>query len=246
MADNDQFRVLGARAQDGAIPAEYDEGLRGFMLRVYNYMAIGIGVTGVVALAFGMAMESNVALQQLMLGTPLKWVIMFAPLAFILVLSFGIHKLSVPAATGLFYLFATVMGVSISWIFLVFTNESIAQLFFVTAIMFGALSLYGYTTKRDLSGLGQFMFMGLIGVIIAVIVNLFLQSSALAFAINIIGIIVFAGLTVYDNQRLKQEYYQLSGDGTMLGRAAIFGALSLYLNFVNMFMMMLQLLGSRE
>jgi FtsH-binding integral membrane protein len=171
---------------------------------------------------------------------------MLAPLAFVLFLSFRVHKMSLGAAQIAYWSFAVVMGASLSSIFLVFTGTSIAQVFFVTAIAFGGLSLWGYTTKKDLSGWGTFLIMGLIGIIGAALINLFLQSSALQFALSVIGVMVFAGLTAYDTQRIKDIYFEVAGDATATGRAAIMGALSLYLDFINMFTMLLQLFGRRE
>jgi FtsH-binding integral membrane protein len=171
---------------------------------------------------------------------------MLAPLAFVFFLSFRIEKMSVGAAQLTFWLFAAVMGVSLSSIFLVFTGQSIAQIFFITAATFGALSLWGYTTKRDISAWGSFLFMGLIGIILASIVNIFLQSSGLQFAISVIGVLVFAGLTAYDTQRIKDGYFMVAGNAEAMGRSAIMGALALYLDFINMFMMLLNLFGNRE
>ena len=243
MADyRDQIQ---SRAQAGVRP-EIDEGLRSYMLGIYNYMATAIGVTGVAA--FGMATwaSNNPAVAQALYNSPLKWVIMIAPLAFVLVISFGINKLSRSAATMTFYAFAAVMGISMSWIFMVFNLPSIVQTFFVTAASFGALSLYGYTTRRSLSGMGSFLIIGLFGIILASIINIFVGSSALAFAINIIGLLIFAGLTAYDTQRLKHMYDAVAGNAEMVAKSSIMGALSLYLNFVNMFMFLLQFMGSRE
>ena len=225
---------------------DIDQGLRSYMLGIYNYMASAIGVTAVAA--FGMATwaSNNADVANILYNSPLKWVIMLAPLAFVMVISFGINKLSKSAATGVFYAFAAVMGVSMSWIFLVFNVPSIVQTFFVTATAFGALSLYGYTTKRSLSGMGTFLMMGLFGLIIASVVNIFMQSGALAFAVNVIGVLIFAGLTAYDTQRLKYQYDAVAGSAEMIAKSSIMGALSLYLNFVNMFMFLLSFLGNRE
>ena len=216
------------------------------MLGIYNYMATAIALTGVSALGMANWAQSNPAVASALYNSPLKWVIMLAPLAFVMVISFGINKLSRSAATGIFYLFAAVMGVSMSWIFMVYTSASIAQTFFVTAASFGALSLYGYTTKRSLSGMGSFLIMGLFGLIIASLVNIFLASSALAFAVNVIGVLIFAGLTAYDTQRLKHMYDSVAGNAEMVAKSSIMGALSLYLNFVNMFMFLLSFMGNRE
>ena len=221
--------------------AQIDTGLRAHMLRVYNYMASGVALTGIVA----MAASSSPALMNAIFGTPLMWVVMLAPLAFVMVLSFGIHRLSLFASQALFWLFAAVMGLSLSTIFLIYTGESIARVFFITAAAFGALSLYGYTTKRDISGWGSFLFMGLIGIIIAGVVNLFMQSSAMQFAISVIGVLVFAGLTAYDTQKIKNEYSELH-DYETSGKLAFMGALRLYLDFINLMMMMLHLFGNRR
>ena len=251
MANYDQERLhqveLGRRA-DMAI----DQGLRSYMLSVYNYMAMALALTGLVALgAYNMAVVETPAglafseFGQAIYASPLKWVVMLAPLGFVFFLSFRIQKMSLTAAQATFWLFAGVMGLSLSSIFLVYTGESITTTFFVTAAAFGSLSLYGYTTKRDLTGMGSFLFMGLIGVIIAMVVNLFLQSSALQFAVSVIGVLVFAGLTAYDTQRIKGMYYE--GDSVAAsGKKAVMGALSLYLDFINMFMFLLQFLGSQR
>jgi FtsH-binding integral membrane protein len=229
--------------------AAIDEGLRKHMLRVYNYMTLGLALTGAVAFA----MANVPALRSILYTTTatgwqptiLAYVAMFAPLAFVLVLSFGINRLSFGTAQILFWAFAGVMGLSLSSIFLVYTGSSIARVFFITAASFGALSLYGYTTKRDLSAMGKFMFIGLIGVVIAMIVNIFLQSSALQFAISVIGVLVFAGLTAYDTQRIKEMYLAVDSS-EIAGKKAIMGALSLYLDFINMFLFLLQLFGNRQ
>src|SRR3954468_6940603 len=235
------YRTDPRFAQPGlAVPAT-DEGLRSFMLSVYNYMGLGLAITGVVAFA----VASSPAIYMPIFTSPLKWVVMLAPLGFIFFLSARIQSMSVSAAQITFWLFAAVMGISMASIFLVFTGESIARVFFVTAATFGAVSLYGYTTKRDLSGVGSFLFMGLIGIVIAGLVNLFLASSALQFAISVIGVLVFTGLTAYDTQRLKEEYNEGYGSES-LGKMALMGALSLYLDFINLFTMLLQLFGQRE
>jgi FtsH-binding integral membrane protein len=237
---------VGASRADAGV---YDEGLRAYMLQVYNYMAIGLAVTGLVAFgAFSMAIDGSgqlTAFGQAIYVSALKWVIIFAPLAMVFLLSARIGSMSQSGAQLAFWVFAALMGLSLSSIFLVFTGTSIARVFFITAASFGALSLYGYTTKKDLSGWGSFLFMGLIGIIIASIVNLFIGSSALQFAVSVIGVLVFAGLTAYDTQQIK-EMYDVNDDGTVSGRKAIMGALRLYLDFINLFMMLLQLFGNRE
>jgi len=221
--------------------AAIDEGLRAHMLRVYNYMGLGLVVTGVVA----MLVASTPALYVPIFSTPLKWVVMLAPLAFVLFFSFRIESMSSSTAQTLFWAFCAVMGLSLASVFLVFTGVSIARTFFITAAMFGATSLYGYTTKRDLSGFGGFLMMGLIGVIIASIVNIFLGSSALQFAISVIGVLVFVGLTAWDTQNIRQQYLDYS-DEEVRSKLAVFGALSLYLNFVNIFQLLLSFTGERE
>jgi uncharacterized protein len=244
MADlrNYQTRAAMAGTQAGA---EIDAGLRSYMLRVYNLMALGLAITGVAAYGTYAMAASNPAFAQLLYTSPLRWVIMLAPLGLVFFLSFRIQNMSVSAAQTTFWAYAALMGVSLSSIFIVFTGQSIVQTFFVTAASFGALSLYGYTTKRDLSAMGSFLFMGLIGLIIAMVVNIFLASSALQFAISAIGVLIFAGLTAYDTQQIKEMYYE--GDGSdAAGRKAIMGALRLYLDFINMFMFLLQFMGNRE
>lgn len=222
-------------------PAAIDEGLRAHMLRVYNYMGLGLVVTGVVA----MLVASTPALYVPIFSTPLKWVVMLAPLAFVFFFSFRIESMSSSTAQTLFWAFCAVMGLSLASVFLVFTGVSIARTFFITAAMFGATSLYGYTTKRDLSGFGGFLMMGLIGVIIASIVNIFLGSSALQFAISVIGVLVFVGLTAWDTQNIRQQYLDYA-DEEVRSKLAVFGALSLYLNFVNIFQLLLSFTGERE
>jgi uncharacterized protein len=222
-----------------------DEGLRAHMLRVYNLMAIGLAITGIAALGTATLAMSNPAFAQLIYVSPLKWVVMLAPLALVFFLSFRIHSMSVSTAQTTFWGYAALLGVSLSSIFLVYTGASITQTFFITATTFGAMSLYGYTTKKDISSWGSFLFMGLIGLIIASIVNIFMQSGALSFAISAIGVLVFTGLTAYDTQKIKESYYE-GDDSDTAGRKAIIGALELYLDFVNLFLMLLRLLGNRE
>ena len=237
------FRTDPRFAQPGlAVPAT-DEGLRSFMLSVYNYMGLGLAITGIVALA----VASSPAIYVPIFTTPLKWVVMLAPLGFVMFLGARIQSMSTSAAQITFWLFAAVMGISMASIFLVFTGESIARVFFITAATFGAVSLYGYTTKRDLTGMGSFLFMGLIGIVIASLVNMFVGSTALQFAVSVIGVLVFTGLTAWDTQRLKNEYLGgLQMGGELVAKGAIMGALSLYLNFINLFMMLLQLFGNQR
>lgn len=256
--DNDYVRFGSAAGH--ADVAAIDEGLRAYMLRVYNYMAIGLAITGVVALVVAMmAVTDNPSQAAARMGngkmltslgvalysSPLKWVVMLAPLGMVFFLSARIGKMSVAGAQMAFWIFAALMGLSLSSIFLVYTGQSITRVFFITAAAFGGLSLFGYTTKRDLSGWGSFLFMGLIGIIIASIVNIFLASSALMFAISVIGVLVFAGLTAYDTQQIKEMYYHADASD-VAGRKAIMGALKLYLDFINLFIMLLHLFGSRE
>ncbi|MEA3534161.1 Bax inhibitor-1/YccA family protein [Rhizobium sp. CC-YZS058] len=245
MAD---FRNLRTQAAAGRAGAAIDEGLRSYMLRVYNLMALGLAITGVAAFgAFQLAFNNGelTAFGQAIYVSPLKWVVMLAPLAMVFFLSFRIHKMSVAAAQTTFWIYAGLMGLSLSSIFLVYTGQSIVQTFFVTAASFGALSLFGYTTKRDLSAMGSFLVMGLFGLIIASLVNLFLQSSAVTFAISAIGVLIFAGLTAWDTQRIKEMYFESDGVETA-GRKAIMGALTLYLDFVNLFLFLLRFLGNRN
>jgi len=233
---------------------EVDQGLRAFMLGVYNHMVLGLGITGLVALGTYMlatttGVNGRVALTpfgQAIYVSPLKWLVILAPLAFVFFMSFRMEQMTSATARTVFLLFAAVMGLSLSSIFVVFTGQSITQVFFITAAAFGALSLYGYTTQRSLSGMGSFLIMGLFGLIIASLVNLFMQSSALAFAVSVIGVLVFAGLTAWDTQRLKEMYVYGNMDGETASKASIFGALSLYLNFINMFQMLLSLFGNRN
>ncbi len=231
---------VNAAASVGVPRAARDAGLRSYMLSVYNYMASGVLLTGIVALLF-----ANSGLAEQVLSTPLRWVIMFAPLAFVMVMSFGINRISTGTLQLLFWGFATVMGLSMSSIFLVFTGTSIAQTFFAVSVGFLGLSLYGYTTKRDLSGFGTFLIMGVVGLLVAMLLNLWLQSPAMMYAISAIGVLLFAGLTAYDTQKIKSTYAYVAGTD-MMGKAVIMGALNLYLDFVNMFTFLLNFMGSRE
>ncbi len=259
MADlrNYQARVAtaGSRAD-----ASIDEGLRAYMIKVYNLMALGLAITGLAALgtvALATTTDPSVAVAQLgngkmltsvgaaLYGSPLRWVVMLAPLAMVFFLSFRVEKMSLSAAQATFWGFAAVMGISLSSIFLVYTSGSIVQTFFITSTAFLGLSLFGYTTKRDLTGMGSFLIMGVWGLLVAMVVNIFLGSPALQFAISALGVLIFAGLTAYDTQKIKEMYAE--SDGTLvMGRKAIMGALRLYLDFINMFMFLLQFLGNRE
>ncbi len=224
----------------GVPRAARDAGLRSYMLSVYNYMASGILLTGIVALLF---FNSGFAAQ--MVGTPLQWVIMLAPLGFVFAMSFGLNRMSTATLQMMFWAFATTMGLSMSSIFLVFTGISIAQTFFAVSAGFLGLSLWGYTTKKDLSGWGTFLIMGVVGLLVALLINLFMQSAAMQLAISAIGVLVFAGLTAYDTQRIKSMYAHVAGSD-MMGKVVIMGALSLYLDFINMFMFLLNFMGNRD
>ena len=254
----------------GQTTVAVDQGLRAYMLRIYNYMVLGLAITGLAALGIYMLSITTDVSQaaKVMRGgsevaarisggrylTPigvmffvswLKWVIMLSPLAFVFALSFGIERLRPATAQILFWIFAALMGLSLGSIFMVFTHTSIVRVFFITAASFGALSLWGYTTQRDLSGMGSFLIMGLFGIILASLVNIFLKSSGLEFVISCVGVLVFAGLTAWDTQKIK-EMYNAYDDGTVAGRKAVMGALSLYLDFINLFLMLLRLIGDRR
>lgn len=229
-------------AQGRAIDqAAYDEGLRQQMLRVYNYMTGGLALSGLIAFLTA----SSPAMMNAIFGSPLQWVVMLAPLGFVFFLSFKIQTISVAKAQTIFWAFCAVMGMSLASIFVVYTGGSIARVFFISSAMFAGMSLYGYTTKKDLASMGSFMFMGLIGIIIASVVNLFMQSSAMEFAISCIAVIVFLGLTAWDTQRIK-EMYSETYSSEANHKVAIMGALSLYLNFLNLFLHLLRLLGDRR
>jgi len=223
----------------------FDQGLRRHMLSIYNYMTSGVLLTGIVALLFSRGGEASPAAQVFLNGGPLAWLIMLSPLAIVLVMSFGANRLSTGALQAMFWGFATLMGLSMSTIFLVYTGGSIAATFFATAGAFAGLSLFGYTTKKDLSGFGSFLIMGVVGLLIASLLNIWLQSNALFWAISFLGVLIFAGLTAYDTQRLKQQYYHLRGTD-FAGKAIVLGALSLYLDFINMFQFLLSFLGQRD
>ena len=248
--------VWGAGRAQQTSAVEMDQGLRSFMLGVYNNMTIGLAITGLAAIGISMLAIAGVSptgkvtaltpLGQALYLSPLKWVVMLAPLAFILFFSFKAESMSSSSARAMFFAFAAVMGVSLSSIFVVYTGESITKVFFITAATFGALSLYGYTTKKSLSAMGSFLIMGLIGLVIASVVNIFLQSSALSFAVSAIGVLVFAGLTAWDTQRLKEMYLYSDMDAESAAKLSVNGALSLYLNFINMFQMLLSLFGSKQ
>lgn len=221
--------------------AQGDVGLRSYMQSVFNLMAMGLALTGIVAFVVAQSPD----LVQALYMTPLKWVVLLAPLGLVFYLSFSIQNLSQSTAQLIFWVYAGLMGLSLGSIFLLYTAESITRVFFITAAMFLAMSLYGYTTKKDLTSMGSFMIMGLIGIVIAGLVNIFLQSSALQFVLSILGVVIFTGLTAYDVQRIKDMYYE-SAAGEALGKVAIMGALTLYLDFINLFMSLLRLFGDRR
>jgi len=234
---------FGAGAQlNGAMVgnAARDEGLRSYMLSIYNYMASGVLLSGVVAMLFA---RSGMA--EATFGSPLRWLIALAPLGFVMAMSFGLNRMQTSTLKMLFWGFSVAMGLSLASIFFIYTGPSIALTFFATAGAFAGLSLYGYSTKRNLSAMGSFMVMGLIGIIIAMLLNMFLQSSAMALAISVLGVLIFAGLTAWDTQRLRGMYYQVQGT-EMVQKVVIMGALSLYLDFVNMFQFLLSLMGDRR
>jgi len=249
--DRNVAAARGGYATDRALAI--DAGLRAHMIRVYNYMAGAVALTGVVAwLTFSMATTTNAAgqlaltpLGQALFGSPLMWVLVLAPLALVFFISFRIDRLQFGTAWTLFMVYAGLLGISLATIFIAYTSTSITRVFFISAASFGALSLYGYTTKRDLSAIGSFLIMGLIGIIIASLVNLFLQSNAMQFIISVVGVLVFAGLTAWDTQKIK-EMYDVNDDGTVAGRKAVMGALTLYLDFINLFLMLLRLFGDRR
>ncbi len=249
--ETDRRVFTGTRTVD---QAAFDAGLRAHMLRVYNYMASGLALTGIFAVIVAqMSIVTNetgqiVALTNLgqtLFGSPLKWVVMLAPLALVFFLSARLHAMKASTAQGVFWFYSALMGVSLATIFMAFTGASIARVFFITAGTFAGMSLWAYTTKKDLSGWGSFLFMGLIGIILASIVNIFLKSTGLQFAVSIIGVLVFVGLTAYDTQNIKNEYAEHHDEETQ-GKLAISGALRLYLDFINIFIMLMQLFGDRR
>ena len=235
--------------QAGARSVGIDQGLRAYMQKVYSYMAGGLALTGAAAVAtFNMAVTSDgtlTAFGNTIFHGPMMWVLILASLGIVMFLSFGIQRMSVVTAQLSFWAYATIMGMSFSSLGLVYTHGSIARVFFITAATFASTSLYGYTTKRDMTGFGSFLFMGLIGIIIASVVNIFLQSTAMNFALSVIGVLLFTGLTAWDTQQIKTMYYSTSGE-VALGKSAIMGALRLYLDFINLFMSLLRLFGDRR
>jgi hypothetical protein len=262
MADYDSSGAYNIRARSRADAFAIDEGLRAYMIRVYNYMGIGLVVTGVVAFAFfSLAVTGDPSQAVAKLGNGLmltglgkaiyaswlRWVIAFSPLAIVFLFAARINQMSTQTAQAVFWLFAALMGLSLSSIFVVYTGASITRIFFITAATFGTVSLYGYTTKRDLTKMGSFLIMGVIGLVIASVVNIFLGSTALQFAISVLAVLIFTGLTAYDTQQLKDNYYSYASGGEQtLGRSAVMGALNLYLDFINIFIALLQLFGDRR
>lgn len=238
---NSQAQATVGAAGYSTNAVAFDAGLRAHMLKVYNYMASGVLLTGIVAMLFA---QSGMA-ADVMSGGLLRWVIMLSPLAVVMAMSFGQSRMSTTTLQSLFWAFTVLMGLSLSTIFLVYTGASIAQTFFATAAAFAGLSLWGYTTKKDLSGMGTFLIMGLVGLIVASVVNIFLQSSTMGWVISSLGVLIFAGLTAYDTQKIKSMYQYVAGTD-MAGKAAIMGALTLYLDFINMFQFLLSFLGNRN
>jgi uncharacterized protein len=220
----------------------YDQGLRSYMLQVYNLMGIALTITGFVALVI-----ANIPpLAQALYGTSLQFVVLLAPLGFAIYFGAKLNSISATTAKNYLWIFAVLMGLSLGGLFLIYTGASLARCFFITASLFGAMSLYGYTTKKDLTNMGSFLMMGLIGVIIASAVNIFLKSSGLAFAVSILSVLIFTGLTAYDSQKIKSMYYQFSGNAEMTSKASTMGALSLYMDFINIFLVMLRFFGDRR
>ena len=241
-------RQTGVNAATVGVPrAARDAGLRSYMLSVYNYMASGVLLTSIVALLFANSSLINL-LVDTATGKPsmLFWVVLFAPLGLVMWLSWGINRMSASTAQILFFLYAGIIGVQFSSLFLVYTGVSIAQTFFAVAAAFMGLSLYGYTTKKDLSGWGSFLIMGVVGIFVALLVNLFLRSPALDLAISAIGVLIFAGLTAYDTQKIKSIYFAVAGHGETVAKSAILGALNLYIDFINMFLFLLRFMGDRR
>lgn len=228
-------------ASSRAVGVTFSEGLRRHMVRVYNHMTAGLVVTGIVAYLVG----NSPAMMEAIFGSPLRFLVMLAPLAFVLVMSFGVQRMSMGALTLTFYGFSIAMGLSLSTIFIIYAHASIAQVFFITAAMFLGMSLYGYTTRSDLTKMGSFLIMGLFGIIIASVVNLFVHSSGMSFVISLLGVVIFTGLTAYDTQRIKETYSESAGE-VATGKLALMGALSLYLDFINLFLMLLRLFGGGD
>ena len=253
-----EFNKQNATTRSSASEAIIDQGLRAYMLKVYNYMASGVLLTGIISLlVFKFSGGMNITLGptgfsgltnpfgELLFNSGFKWLVMLAPLGIVMYLSFGIAKMSASKAQSTFWVFAALMGASLASIFIVYTQMSIARVFFITSGTFGAMSIYGYTTKRDLTKLGSFLMMGLFGIIIASVVNIFMKSTMMYFVISILGVLIFVGLTAYDTQKIKNSYLE-SDSGELMGKKAVMGALTLYLDFINLFIMLLRLFGQRR
>ena len=253
-----EFNKQNATTRSSASEAIIDQGLRAYMLKVYNYMASGVLLTGIISLlVFKFSGGMNITLGptgfsgltnpfgELLFNSGFKWLVMLAPLGIVIYLSFGIAKMSASKAQSTFWVFAALMGASLASIFIVYTQMSIARVFFITSGTFGAMSIYGYTTKRDLTKLGSFLMMGLFGIIIASVVNMFMKSTMMYFVISILGVLIFVGLTAYDTQKIKNRYLE-SDSGELMGKKAVMGALTLYLDFINLFLMLLRLFGQRR
>lgn len=246
MANWSDPRATATRSTSaGYREAAYDTGLRSYMLSVYNYMTSGVLLTGIVALLFARGGESSPAAQLLMNGGPLRWIVMLAPLGVVMWLSFGINRISDATAKLLFWAYAVLMGLSLSTILLLYTGASVAQTFFATAAAFAGLSLFGYTTRKDLSGFGTFLIMGVVGIFVAMLINMFLRSTGLELAISLLGVLLFAGLTAYDTQKIKSMYFAVGGTG-FATKSVVMGALQLYLDFINMFLFLLRFMGNRR
>ena len=252
--ENNKNGILNRAKAAQQTAAIMDEGLRAYMLKVYNYMATGVLLTGIIAmLSFKMSVVTDTSgvisgftsFGNALFFSGLKWVVMLAPLGIVFYMSFGINKMSAAKAQSVFWIFAALMGLSLSWILLVYTGVSVARVFFITSATFGAMSIYGYTTKRDLTKMGSFLMMGLIGIIIASVVNIFMKSTMMYFIISILGVLIFVGLTAYDTQKIK-NMYAASDTGELMGKKAVMGALTLYLDFINLFLMLLRLFGQRR
>jgi hypothetical protein len=249
MAEWNDPRTTGVNtaATVGVPRAARDVGLRSYMLSVYNYMASGVLLTGIIALLFANSSLINLIVNPATgQATALFWLVLFAPLGLVFALSFGLNRMSAATAQGLFWLYAALIGVQFSSLFLVYTGVSIAQTFFAVAASFLGLSLYGYSTKRDLSGMGSFLIMGVVGIFVALLINIFLRSPALNLAISAIGVLVFAGLVAYDTQKIKSLYAVVAGNGEAMAKSAVIGALNLYIDFINLFLFLLRFMGQRR
>lgn len=237
-----EYNKVSSFASAASRTSTYDSALRDYMVSVYNFMSIALAISGAVAFL----VSSSPALMQLFFGTPLAWVVMLAPLGFVFFFGYKLNSISAATAKNYLWIYSALMGLSLATIFVLYTGTSIARVFFITASTFGAMSLVGYTTKKDLTAFGSFLIMGLIGLIIASLVNIFLKSSALEFATSILGVFIFIGLTAYDTQRIKQSYYHFAGNREMTSKMAVMGALNLYMDFINLFIMMLRFFGDRR